>query len=143
MTTLPGVISYPIPIYQNLPIEAIYYKPNQFFISAVSLGITTTVTTTANHNYVIGQQCRMNIPPTFGCRQLNGLSGIVLSVPSSTQVQLSIDSSRNVDPFVLSTAPTQAQILAIGDFNSGQINNNGITNQKIFIPGSFQNISPL
>lgn len=138
-----SVISYPIPAYQNLPITADYYQPSQFFISAISLGLTTTITTTVNNNYVVGQEIRLIIPPTFGCRQLNGQTGIVVDVPSSTQVTVNIDSSKNVDAFILSSATTQAQILAIGDINNGAISTNGPNISVVAPPGAFINISPL
>ncbi len=143
MSTLPGVISYPIPPYQNLPINAQYYSPSRFVISAVTLGQTTTITTSVNHNYVIGQEIRLIIPPSFGCRQLNETSGFVLSIPSPTQVTVSINSLRNVDPYIASSATTVAQILAIGDVNTGVTNSQGRINNGTFIPGSFIDISPL
>jgi len=142
MSTFPGVISYPIPIYQNLPIHAEYYQPSRFVISNVTLGTTTTITTSEDHNYVIGQECRLIIPPSFGCRQLNEKKGFVISIPSSTQVVLDINSSVNVDPYFASSATTVAQILAIGDINQGQVNIHGQTQQLTYIPGSFTNISP-
>ena len=142
MTALTGVISYPIPAYSNLPIDADFYEPSRFVISAITLGQTTTVTTTAAHNYVIGQQVRLIIPTAFGCRQLNESSGFVLSLPSTTQVQIDIYSAGG-NPFISATATTASpQILAIGDINSGQINNNGIISTLSYIPGSFINISP-
>jgi hypothetical protein len=136
------VISYPIPAYSNLPIQANYYQPSQFFISSITLGSSTTVTTTVNHNYVIGQLVRLIIPPTFGCRQLNESSGYVLSIPAPNQVVVTINSSVNVDPFVSSSATTQPQILAIGDINTGTVNLSGRTNNGTAIPGAFINISP-
>lgn len=137
------VISFPIPAYSNLPINAQYYEPNQFFISAVSLGTTTTVTTTVNLNFVVGQLVRLIIPPTFGCRQLNGVTGYVLSIPNPNQVVLSINSSQNVDAFTSSAATTQPQILPVGDVNTGTTNNSGRNNTGTFVPGAFINISPI
>lgn len=131
----------PIAAYNNLPIEPQFYQPRFYFIDDISLGQTTTVTTTEDHDYVIGQQCRLIIPPLNGCRQLDEKTGIVISIPSSNQVVLNINSSMNVDPFVSSSAKTQPQILAIGDVNTGQINT-GRTNNLTYIPGSFINISP-
>jgi hypothetical protein len=130
----------PIAAYNNVPIHTEYYQPKFFFISNITLGQTTTVTTTANQDYVIGQECRLIIPPTNGCRQLNEKTGFVISIPSTTQVVLDIDSSRNVDAFQTSSATTQPQILAIGDINTGAINK-GRTNNGTYIPGSFINIS--
>ena len=135
------VISYPIPVYQNLPINAQNYNPSQFFISAIALGVTTTITTTINLNYMIGQQIRLIIPPQFGCRQLNNLTGYVKNIPNPNQVVVSIDSSKNVDAFTNSSATTQPQILAIGDINYGQTSTNG-PQLLTYIPGSFINVSP-
>lgn len=143
MTILSGVISYPIPLYQNVPIEPQFYQPRRFVISNISLGSTTTVTTTTNHDYVIGQEIRLIIPAQFGCFQLNEVLGYVLSIPTSDSVVVSINSSRNVDPFISTTATTASpQILAIGDINQGAINASGRVNTGTFIPGSFQDISP-
>lgn len=143
------VISFPIPPYSNVPINAEFYQPSQFFISGVTLGFNTIVTTTKAINYVIGQLVRLVIPPSFGCRQLNQSQGYVLSIPSPNQVVLSIDSSQNVDPFKSSSATTQPQILAIGDVNTGYASTTGRSiptingNTQIAIPGSFINISPV
>lgn len=132
----------PIAPYSNVPINAQYYLPSRFTISAVTLGATTIVTTTDDNDYVIGQLCRLIIPPSFGCRQLNESQSFVIDIPASNQVTLQLNSSIGVDPYIASSAATPAQILAIGNINSGAINSNG--NQQIgtFIPGSFIDISP-
>jgi len=137
----PYPYSGPIAPYNNLPIEPQNYKPRFFFISSITLGQTTTVVTTVNQDYVIGQECRLIIPLTNGCRQLNEKKGIVIEIQSPTQIVLDIDSSQNVDPFQTSSATTQPQILAIGDVNTGAINK-GRTHNLTHIPGSFINISP-
>lgn len=142
MASAGTVISYPIPAYSNVPIQAQYYQPSRFVISAITLGQTTTVTTTADTNYVIGQQVRLIIPPSFGCRKLNESFGYVLSLPATNQVEIGINSVGS-DPYIASTATTVAQILAIGDIANGSTNNTGRTNNIIYIPGSFINISPL
>jgi hypothetical protein len=136
------VISYPIPAYSNVPIEPQFYKPRQRFISGITLGTKTTVTTTQNMDYVIGQLVRLIIPPQFGCRQLNEAQGYVLSIPSPNQIVVSIDSSQNVDPFKTSTVKTQPQVLPVGDVNTGAQNAQGRRNNATTVPGSFINISP-
>lgn len=131
----------PVPPYTNPPIEPQFYIPSRFVISAIGLGQTTTITTTEDMNYVIGQQVRLFIPPTFGSIQLNGLQGLVISIPDDDQVILNIDSSIGVNQFINSSASTKAQIIAIGDVNSGVTNSSGRVNTGTFIPGSFINIS--
>ena len=134
----------PIALYNNLPIEPQFYQPNRFVISSIALGQTTIVTATENLNFAISQLVRLLIPPSFGSYQLNEMEGYVLSLPTSNSVEISIDSLRNVDPFVIPPNTTDsAQILPIGDISSGPINTNGRTGNITFIPGSFINISPL
>ncbi len=135
--------SGPTPPYNNPPIHPEYFEPRMFFISGVTLGKTTIVTTTDNTNYVIGQLVRLIIPKTFGCVQLNEVPGYVLSIPASNQVEIAIDSSRNVNQYIASSANTQAQILAIGDVNTGIISSTGRNIPTTNIPGSFINISPI
>lgn len=143
MPTAGTVISYPIPAYSNVPIHAEFYNPNRFVISDVTLGQTTIVTTTTDMNYVIGQQVRLLIPASFGCYQLNETFGYVLSIPADNEVEISIDSSRNVNQYIASSETTcVAQILAIGDINMGTINSTGRRNTGTFIPGSFIDVSP-
>lgn len=144
MAQQPGVLTYPIPAYQNTVPEPEFYIPSRFEIEDVTLGLTTIVTTTLDHNYVIGQECRLLIPSYFGSFQLNEVKGNVISIPADDQVELTIDSSINVDPFIASsqTYPAVAQIVAIGDFNSGAINNSGRIQNITYTPGSFRNISP-
>lgn len=137
-------ITGPIALYSNLPIEPQYYSPWRFVISAITLGVTTTVTmvipSITNLNYVVGQQVRLIIPPTFGCRQLNEQTAYVIAVTPPNQVTLNLNSLGS-DPYVASSATTPAQILAIGDITGGPINVSR-SNQTTFIPGSFINISP-
>jgi len=136
------VISFPIPLYQNVPIQSYYFVPSQFFIENIALGPTTTVTATTDMNYVIGQQVRLLIPASFGCIQLNGLQGYVIAIPNTNEVTINIDSSVGVDSFIASEATTKAQILAIGDINTGFTSATGPIVPLVTVPGSFINISP-
>lgn len=136
------VISFPIPAYSNVPIEPQNYQPRQFFISGVTLGFKTTVTTTQNTDFVVGQLVRLIIPPQFGCIQLNEAQGYVLSMPAPNQLVLDINSSQNVDSYHSSSATTKPQVLPVGDVNTGAINSQGRMNNGTFIPGSFINVSP-
>lgn len=142
MTSVGTVISFPIPPYANVPIAPQNYQPSRFTVSNVSLGRTTTVTATTTLNYVIGQLVRLLIPSQFGCTQLNNATGYVVSLPASNQVEVAINSSKNVNAFTASSAANQPQIIAVGNINSGQINQNGRISNITYIPGSFINISP-
>lgn len=128
----------------NPPINPQFYQPNVFFISNITVGSpTTTVTTSVDHNYVIGQIVRLLIPATYGSFQLNEQEGDVIAIPAANQVVLNIN-SQNVNSFIPNPAygPTKPQIVPVGDFNSGQINSSGRIQNKTYIPGSFINISP-
>lgn len=137
----PPLIFGPIAPESNPRINPQYYLPSVFDISAINLGSQTTITTSVNHNYVIGQSIRLLIPMTYGSFQLNGLQGIVTAIPAANQVTVNID-SKQANAFKIGATTTPAQIIAIGDVNSGVINATGRINNGTFIPGSFIDISP-
>lgn len=136
-----SIVSYPTPLYTNPPINPQYYQPRKYDISNITRGQTTVVTTDGDNDYVVGQEVRLIIPPGFGIRQLNNRTGFVLSLPSSNQVELDIDSTA-MDNFVDPGSIDSAQILAIGDINTGMINTIKTQVPAPYIPGSFINISP-
>jgi hypothetical protein len=140
----PPLLFGPIAPENNPPINPQYYQPRVYNISAIANGTTTLVTTTINHDYVVGQEVRFVISQLYGERQLNQQTGLVISVPAANQVIVNIDST-NYDAFVanLNSRSTQPQIVAVGDVNSGVTNTSGRTNNGTFIPGSFIDISPL
>lgn len=140
----PPLIFGPIAPENNPPITPQYYQPGIFDISAITIGPTTTVTTTVNHNYVMGQLVRLLISQLYGSFQLNEQQGTVVLIPSPNQVVLNINST-NADHFISnpSSGTTQPQIVAIGDVNSGTVNSQGRSNTGTYIPGSFIDISPL
>jgi len=130
---------------RNPPIVPQYFQPSVFFISAITNGRTTTITTSTTRNYVVGQSVRLSIPSTFGEIQLNGQQGYVIAIPSSTEVIVNIDSTKfslfNPTP---TYGPTLPQITAIGDVNSGiSANAQGNKQNGTTIPGGFINTSPI
>lgn len=138
----------PVADETNPPIEPQNFKPSRFPITAISLGRTTTVTLGSafgvTNNYVIGQLVRFLIPNTYGTRQLNEQQGYVISIPTSNQVTVNVDTSQNCDAFIASPAygPTAPSMMAIGDINTGIISSTGASIPTTTIPGAFQNISP-
>lgn len=141
-------VTGPIAPENNPPIEPQNFQPSNYTISSLTLGMQTTVTlqptlsAPAVNNFVIGQQVRFNIAGPYGTQQLDQMTGYVLSIPNPNQVVVGID-SRHFTPF--RSAPlyrTPPQITAIGDVNSGPINQTR-SNEQTFINGSFINISPV
>jgi hypothetical protein len=143
MSYNPPLIYGPIAPENNPPIHPEYFKPRVFDIAAIANGLSTLVTTTVKHDYVVGQEVRFLISQLYGERQLNEKTGLVTSIPAINQVVVNIDSSF-FDVFVpnLTSNTTQPQIVAIGDINSGAINRHGRVRNHPYIPGSFRDISP-
>lgn len=142
MSLSPPLALQPVPPESNPPIEPQFYIPSVFNIAAIALGQTTLVTTTLNHNYVIGQLVRLTIPSLYKTHQLNEKTGYVISIPQADQVVLNIYSQgANTFNPVAPIDTTPPQITAIGDTNSGQINVFGRSGNLTFIPGSFIDVS--
>lgn len=134
--------SGPVPPESNPPIEPKNFVPSRFLIESITLGVTTLVTTSVDHDYVVGQEVRLLIPPQCQSRELNERLGFVISIPSSDQVRLNINSSMS-NSFTQGslTAEVVPQIIAVGDVNSGILSTTGSNIELTNIPGSFRNIS--
>ncbi len=103
----------PIAPYSNVPIEPQFYQPRRFVISNISYGETTTVTTTEDMDYVIGQLIRLLIPFPYGAFQLNNIEAYVIGIPAADQVEIEVISTGFTpyipSPFSISiTGATQA-----------------------------------
>ena len=115
------------------------YAPGVSFISAISTGTTTTITTTAPHNLVVGSQVAFAIPSEWGTTQLDSyipgsstipgspIYGYVISVGSSTQVTVNINSTgftaytTAVSVAAIKAGVSFPQMIAVGDVNTGGV----------------------
>jgi hypothetical protein len=119
------------------------YTPYICDIASVSQGQTTVITTDIPHTFVIGNQVAFSIPQEWGIRQLNNLKGYVISITTDT-LTVTIDSSQ-FDPFVVPSPPDfvvidPAQVIPVGDANSGYSAPGAVQPQYQSIPGAFQAI---
>ncbi len=112
------------------------YFPGTTFISAITLGSTTTIDTTDAHNFVVGQEVAFRIPQEWGTVELNSLPnlltpgapmyGYVIAVTDYNTVVVNIDSSAytafNSNQLVADVPGlSYAQIVAVGDVNTGGV----------------------
>lgn len=112
------------------------YFPGVAFISAITVGTTTTIDTAEAHNFVVGQEVAFRIPTAWGTTQLNSLPnnnspgspvyGYVIAVTDYNTVIVNIDSSAytafNSNQTVASVpGMSWPQIVAVGDVNSGGV----------------------
>lgn len=112
------------------------YAPGVAFIEAITTGTTTTVVTTAPHNFVVGQEIAFRIPSAWGTTQLNSLPNtsipgspiyyFVTSVTNSTTFVCSANSTGftafNTNQTVASVPGLSfPQVLAVGDVNTGGV----------------------
>jgi hypothetical protein len=119
------------------------YLPGVNFIEAITTGSTTTVVTTTNHNYVVGQEIAFRIPTVWGTTQLNSLPnnlipgspmyGFVTSITNNTTFVCNINSTGytafNTNQPVASVSGQQfPQVVAVGDVNTGGVQYTGGSN---------------
>jgi hypothetical protein len=113
------------------------YAPGVSFIEAITTGTTTTVVTTAPHNFVVGQQVGFDIPSIWGTTQLNELPNTtipgspkyyyVISVTNSTTFVINANTT-NATAFNTNQTIAQVkagmsfpQVKAVGDVNTGGV----------------------
>ncbi len=110
------------------------YAPGVSNVTALTLGATTTVVTTAPHNLSVGSEVAFRVPSSWGTVQLNSLPntqipgspiyGYVVSVTDSTTVVVNINSAAftayNTNQTIASVPGlTVPQMVAVGDVNTG------------------------
>lgn len=110
------------------------YFPGTTFISAITTGATTTITTTDAHNLREGQEVAFRVPTAWGTTQLNSLPnslvpgspiyGYVISVTNYNTVVVNINSTAytafNSNQTVASLPGlSYPQIVGVGDVNTG------------------------
>lgn len=69
------------------------WLPRQKFITAITRGSSTVVSTSTDHGYSVGQIVSLQVPAEFGSVELNGRSGRVSAINSSLEFTVDIDSS--------------------------------------------------
>ena len=135
----------PVPFETNPEVNAQYYQPSNFIISNItSSKPNAVVTTTDDHNYVVGQLIRFHIPIGWGIRQLNEQLAYVSVINSDTSFTAQIDISK-YDSFVTPPHSFQSpQVSAIGDENFGWSFDGSSFSpmNELAPPGAFINISP-
>lgn len=125
------------------------YIPFNCPIVSVTQANPCVVTTSVNHSFVVGQEVFFVIPPQYGMTQLDSLTystannvpqrAFVTAVGTRT-ITLNLDSS-SYSAFALPTSAvaalgvSQAQVMAIGDANTGYSGPTVPTPQTI--PGAF------
>lgn len=111
------------------------YAPGVAFIEAITTGTTTTVVTTAPHNFVVGQEIAFRIPAVWGTTQLNSLPNnttpanpiyyYVLSVTNSTTFVCNANSTGftafNTNQPLPVAGLQLPQVVAVGDVNTGGV----------------------
>jgi hypothetical protein len=82
--------------FRVIPFDPIYY-PRRRYITSVTTGSTTVVKMSVTHGYKVGQQVRFVVPDNFGMTQLNGLTGNIIAINTTTTsgntITVDIDSS--------------------------------------------------
>ena len=137
------------------------YVPEDNVISAITLGNTTTIATTMYHNFEVGQEVAFRVPLKWGTYQLNSLPnnvvpgspiyGYVQSVTDNWTFVVNINSSSYTaftDNFSMTAASlpglTYAQVLAVGDVNSGgNLYNGGLLYPSPQFPTSTNRVSTI
>ena len=109
------------------------YLPGQNFITAINTS-TNLITTTTNHNYVVGQEVAFRIPTQWGSTQLNSLPDVIIpgspiyyyvtAVNSNTTFTVAgnltgVTAFTENVPVAQVPGLTPPQVIAAGDVNSG------------------------
>jgi len=89
----------------NQYLQPVIQIPSSLLVTAITNSSPMVITvqvgnaSTEANTYIVGQAVRLNVPPTYGMYQANGLVGTITAINGSN-FTLSLDSSQ-FDPFVV------------------------------------------
>ena len=69
--------------YRVIPYEPLF-APKHRYITTVTKASSAVVTTSTDHNYTVGQSIRFVVPSEYGMIELDGLTGVITAVTTST-----------------------------------------------------------
>ncbi len=69
------------------------FYPSKRYISEITQATQATIRFTVRHEYVVGQRIKFRVPDNFGMSQINNLEGVVVAIPSASQVTVDIDTT--------------------------------------------------
>lgn len=98
------------------------FQPALRLVTGITNGVTPTVTTSFDHNYEAGLIVRINVPAEYGMIQINGLTGQILTTPTTDTFTINIDTTA-FDAFVNLGAIAwyvndTATVVPVGEINS-------------------------
>lgn len=101
-----GATGYYRMVAPNIEVYQLFH-PSHREIADISQATSAVITTLVDHGYSVGQKVRFKIPDDFGMTELNGLSGTITAVSTST-FTVNIDSTG----FTAFSFPTAADYTA-------------------------------
>lgn len=105
------------------------YYPVARTISDITNDQVATVTFDEDHGYLVGQILGFRVSKDYGMTQINQKYGQVLSIPSSNEVIVDVDTS-NWDSFIIPISTDQASPMTVPT-SSGFIEESDIVRPNI------------
>lgn len=91
------------------------FNPALATIAALQQAELPFVVTSFPHTFITGQYVKFVIPEEYGMTQLNGISGLIIDIPTASSIQVDVNTSL-FDAFVVPAVPLQsAQVIPTGE----------------------------
>lgn len=111
--------------YRIIPFNPLFYPPWRYVVN-ISQAANAQVTTSVAHQYVVGQQVRLETSTPFGMVEINGLTGNILSIVDAYNFTVDINSSGFTAftfPLVASVPFSPALVNPVGETANANISN--------------------
>ena len=114
--------------FRVIPFDPIFY-PRRRYITSVTKASSAVIKMSVTHGYKVGQQVRFVVPEAFGMTELNGLTGNITAIDTTTTsgntITVDIDStSFTTFAFPATTAVpiTFAEVVPVGENTATALN---------------------
>jgi hypothetical protein len=104
--------------FRKIPYNPIFY-PRHRYISSVTQAAAAVIELTVTHGYTVGQKVRFQVPAAYGMTQLDGLTGTITAINTTTNtITTDIDSTAFTAfafPLTAAVPFTPAQVIPVGE----------------------------
>ncbi len=137
LENMPAIVAAGGPgFYRVVAPNPLFYPPERT-ISKITQAAQAVVTTTVDHQYVVGQLVRFLVPAEFGMTEISGLTGSVVAVTQAT-FTVNIDTTGfTAFAFPLSAVSpfTPAQVIPFAETTNAAISNPNLLDDAVFNTG--------
>ncbi len=127
--------------FRKINYDSIFYPRTRYITAITASGTSAVVTLSVTHGYTVGQKVKLNVPAAYGMVEVDGLSGNITAINTTTNtITVDLDVSTYTSfafpataavPFTFATVTPVGENVAYPDLNDDATTNTAYIGMKL------------